>query len=228
MTFSTMKDNSYIAERIKAISDALPKGVTLIAVSKYHPVEAIETAYSAGQRDFGESKAQDLTVKHLALPSDIRWHFIGHLQSNKIKYIAPFIHLIHSIDSLRLLKEVNKQGIKTGRRIPCLLQIHIAQEETKFGFTPEECLTMLEEGEWRELQNVEIRGLMCMASNTDNEEQIASEFSAVQELFNTIKEQYFHRDRNFSVLSAGMSDDYPIAIEHGSTHIRIGSSIFNK
>ena len=223
-----MKDNSYIAERIKAISDALPKGVTLIAVSKYHPVEAIETAYSAGQRDFGESKAQDLTVKHLALPSDIRWHFIGHLQSNKIKYIAPFIHLIHSIDSLRLLKEVNKQGIKTGRRIPCLLQIHIAQEETKFGFTPEECLTMLEEGEWRELQNVEIRGLMCMASNTDNEEQIASEFSAVQELFNTIKEQYFHRDRNFSVLSAGMSDDYPIAIEHGSTHIRIGSSIFNK
>ena len=228
LTFSTMKDNSYIAERIKAISDALPKGVTLIAVSKYHPVEAIETAYSAGQRDFGESKAQDLTVKHLALPSDIRWHFIGHLQSNKIKYIAPFIHLIHSIDSLRLLKEVNKQGIKTGRRIPCLLQIHIAQEETKFGFTPEECLTMLEEGEWRELQNVEIRGLMCMASNTDNEEQIASEFSAVQELFNTIKEQYFHRDRNFSVLSAGMSDDYPIAIEHGSTHIRIGSSIFNK
>ena len=223
-----MKDNSYIAERIKAISDALPKGVTLIAVSKYHPVEAIETAYSAGQRDFGESKAQDLTVKYLALPSDIRWHFIGHLQSNKIKYIAPFIHLIHSIDSLRLLKEVNKQGIKTGRRIPCLLQIHIAQEETKFGFTPEECLTMLEEGEWRELQNVEIRGLMCMASNTDNEEQIASEFSAVQELFNTIKEQYFHRDRNFSVLSAGMSDDYPIAIEHGSTHIRIGSSIFNK
>ena len=223
-----MKDNSYIAERIKAISDALPKGVTLIAVSKYHPVEAIETAYSAGQRDFGESKAQDLTVKHLALPSDIRWHFIGHLQSNKIKYIAPFIHLIHSIDSLRLLKEVNKQGIKTGRRIPCLLQIHIAQEETKFGFTPEECLTRLEEGEWRELQNVEIRGLMCMASNTDNEEQIASEFSAVQELFNTIKEQYFHRDKNFSVLSAGMSDDYPIAIEHGSTHIRIGSSIFKK
>ena len=222
-----MKDNSYIAERIKAISDALPKGVTLIAVSKYHPVEAIETAYSAGQRDFGESKAQDLTVKHLALPSDIRWHFIGHLQSNKIKYIAPFIHLIHSIDSLRLLKEVDKQGIKIGRRIPCLLQIHIAQEETKFGFTPEECMAMLEEGEWRGLQNVEIRGLMCMASNTDNEEQIASEFSAVHELFNRIKELHFPNDGNFSVLSAGMSDDYPIAIEHGSTHIRIGSSIFN-
>ena len=223
-----MKDNNYIAERIKAISATLPEGVTLIAVSKYHPTEAIETAYGAGQRDFGESKAQDLTVKHKALPSDIRWHFIGHLQSNKIKYIAPFIHLIHSIDSLRLLQEVNKQGIKAGRRIPCLLQIHIAQEDTKFGFTPEECLAMLEDGQWRELHNVEIRGLMCMGSNTDNEEQIASEFSAVQELFGRIKELYFHNDGNFSILSAGMSDDYPIAIKHGSTHIRIGSNIFNR
>ena len=223
-----MKDNNYIAERIKAISATLPEGVTLIAVSKYHPTEAIETAYGAGQRDFGESKAQDLTVKHQALPSDIRWHFIGHLQSNKIKYIAPFIHLIHSIDSLRLLQEVNKQGIKAGRRIPCLLQIHIAQEDTKFGFTPEECLAMLEDGQWRELHNVEIRGLMCMGSNTDNEEQIASEFSAVQELFGRIKELYFPNDGNFSILSAGMSDDYPIAIKHGSTHIRIGSNIFNR
>ncbi len=223
-----MKDNNYIAERIKAISATLPEGVTLIAVSKYHPTEAIETAYGAGQRDFGESKAQDLTVKHKALPSDIRWHFIGHLQSNKIKYIAPFIHLIHSIDSLRLLQEVNKQGIKAGRRIPCLLQIHIAQEDTKFGFTPEECLAMLEDGQWRELHNVEIRGLMCMGSNTDNEEQIASEFLAVQELFGRIKELYFPNDGNFSILSAGMSDDYPIAIKHGSTHIRIGSNIFNR
>lgn len=223
-----MKDNNYIAERIKAISATLPEGVTLIAVSKYHPTEAIETAYGAGQRDFGESKAQDLTVKHKALPSDIRWHFIGHLQSNKIKYIAPFIHLIHSIDSLRLLQEVNKQGIKAGRRIPCLLQIHIAQEDTKFGFTSEECLAMLEDGQWRELHNVEIRGLMCMGSNTDNEEQIASEFSAVQELFGRIKELYFPNDGNFSILSAGMSDDYPIAIKHGSTHIRIGSNIFNR
>lgn len=223
-----MKDNNYIAERIKAISATLPEGVTLIAVSKYHSAEAIETAYDAGQRDFGESKAQDLTVKHKALPSDIRWHFIGHLQSNKIKYIAPFIHLIHSIDSLRLLQEVNKQGIKAGRRIPCLLQIHIAQEDTKFGFTPEECLAMLEDGQWRELHNVEIRGLMCMGSNTDNEEQIASEFLAVHELFGRIKELYFPNDGNFSILSAGMSDDYPIAIKHGSTHIRIGSSIFNR
>lgn len=221
-----MKDNSYIAERIKAMSAALPEGVTLIAVSKYHPVEAIKAAYDAGHREFGESKAQDLVIKHQELPDDIRWHFIGHLQSNKIKYIAPFIHLIHSIDTFRLLQEVDKQGAKTGRRIPCLLQIHIAQEETKFGFTPQECMTMLEEGQWQSLQNVEIRGLMCMASNTDDKEQIASEFSAVQQLFNRIKERFFAGNDRFSILSAGMSDDYPIAIGHGSTHIRIGSGIF--
>lgn len=223
-----MKDNSYIAERIKAINDTLPAGVTLVAVSKYHPAEAIEAAYDAGQREFGESKAQDLKVKYGMLPKDIKWHFIGHLQSNKIKYIAPFIHLIHSIDSLRLLEEVNRHGIKAGRRIPCLLQIHIAQEETKFGFTPEECIAMLDEGKWRSLQNTEIRGLMCMASNTDDNEQIASEFATVQELFKRIKQCHFADDDRFSIISAGMSDDYPIAIEHGSTHIRIGSSIFNE
>lgn len=221
-----MKDNSYIAERIKAMSATLPEGVTLIAVSKYHPVEAIRAAYDAGHREFGESKAQDLVIKHQELPKDIRWHFIGHLQSNKIKYIAPFIHLIHSIDTFKLLQEVDKQGAKTGRRIPCLLQIHIAQEESKFGFTPQECMEMLEEDQWRLLQNVEIRGLMCMASNTEDKEQIASEFSSVQQLFNRIKVRFFAEDDNFSILSAGMSDDYPIAIEHGSTHIRIGSGIF--
>ncbi|MBQ8694653.1 MAG: YggS family pyridoxal phosphate-dependent enzyme [Bacteroidaceae bacterium] len=221
-----MKDNSYIAERIKAMSATLPEGVTLIAVSKYHPVEAIRAAYDAGHREFGESKAQDLVIKHQELPKDIRWHFIGHLQSNKIKYIAPFIHLIHSIDTFKLLQEVDKQGAKTGRRIPCLLQIHIAQEESKFGFTPQECMEMLEEGQWRLLQNVEIRGLMCMASNTEDKEQIASEFSTVQRLFKVIKERFFTGNESFSILSAGMSDDYPIAIEHGSTHIRIGSGIF--
>ncbi|MBO5787971.1 MAG: YggS family pyridoxal phosphate-dependent enzyme [Bacteroidaceae bacterium] len=221
-----MKDNSYIAERIKEISATLPVGVTLIAVSKYHTAEDIATAYGAGQRDFGESKAQDLKVKHQQLPSDIRWHFIGHLQSNKIKYIAPFIHLIHSIDSLRLLQEVNRYGMKENRRIACLLQIHIATEETKFGFTPLECIAMLEEGSWRNLQNVEIKGLMCMASNTDDREQIAAEFATVETLFKEIKERFFKNDESFSVLSAGMSDDYPIAIEHGSTHVRIGSGIF--
>lgn len=222
-----MKQYSKIGEKIEKIRASLPQGVTLIAVSKYHPVEAIKAAYDAGQRHFGESKAQDLVVKQQALPTDVCWHFIGHLQSNKIKYIAPFVHLIHSIDSLRLLQEVNKQGAKNGRRIPCLLQIHIAQEDTKFGFTPDECLAMLESGEWRALENIEIRGLMCMASNTDDTGQIRKEFSTVGKLFATIRDKYF-AGGGFDVLSAGMSDDYPIAIEEGSNHIRVGSYIFSE
>ena len=220
-----MKDNR-IGDRIKAVRATLPQGVTLIAVSKYHPTEAIEAAYAAGQRDFGESKAQDLTAKYEALPKDIKWHFIGHLQTNKVKYIAPFVHLIHSIDSYKLLCEVNKQGAKAGRKVPCLLQIHIAQEETKFGYTPQECKEMLAQGEWQKLDNVELCGIMCMASNTDNTAQIHSEFSQAQKLFNEIKESYFAKNERFCIISAGMSDDHPIAIEHGSTHIRLGSSIF--
>ena len=220
-----MKAN--IAEQIKRISDTLPCGVTLIAVSKYHPADAVMQAYEAGQRDFGESKAQDLVKKHDILPDDIKWHFIGHLQSNKIKYIAPFVHLIHSIDSYKLLQEVNRHGEKQNRRIACLLQIHIAQEETKFGFTPDECMEMLSNNEWQSLKNVEIRGLMCMASNTDDESQIADEFSKVQMLFNNIKEKFFAGNGCFNILSAGMSDDYPIAIKFGSNHIRVGSKIFS-
>ena len=220
-----MKDNT-IGEKIKALHATLPQGVTLIAVSKYHPVEAVQAAYEAGQRDFGESKAQDLTVKHDTLPKDINWHFIGHLQTNKVKYIAPFVHLIHSIDSYKLLLEVNRQGAKASRTIPCLLQIHIAQEETKFGLTPQECRELLAQGEWRTLENIELRGIMCMASNTDDQEQIAGEFSQAQQLFNEIKELYFADNERFNIISAGMSDDYPIAIAHGSTHIRLGSSIF--
>ena len=220
-----MKDNR-IGEKIKAVCATLPKGVTLIAVSKYHPAEAVQAAYDAGQRDFGESKAQDLTAKHDTLPQDINWHFIGHLQTNKVKYIAPFVHLIHSIDSYKLLLEVNRQGAKASRTIPCLLQIHIAQEETKFGLTPQECRELLAQGEWRTLENIELRGIMCMASNTDDQEQIAGEFSQAQQLFNEIKELYFADNERFNIISAGMSDDYPIAIAHGSTHIRLGSSIF--
>lgn len=220
-----MKAN--IAEQIKRISDTLPCGVTLIAVSKYHPADAVMQAYEAGQRDFGESKAQDLVKKHDILPDDIKWHFIGHLQSNKIKYIAPFVHLIHSIDSYKLLQEVNRHGEKQNRRIACLLQIHIAQEETKFGFTPDECMEMLSNNEWQSLKNIEIRGIMCMASNTDDESQIADEFSKVQMLFNDIKENFFAGNENFNILSAGMSDDYPIAIKFGSNHIRVGSKIFS-
>lgn len=224
-----MRDNGYIGERIKRINAALPDGVTLIAVSKYHPAEAVQAAYEAGQRDFGESKAQDLVKKQQELPADIRWHFIGHLQSNKIKYIAPFVHLIHSIDSYRLLQEVDRHGAKNGRRIPCLLQIHIAKEDTKFGFTPDECISMLQDSAWRTLQNIEIRGVMCMASNTDDLELIREEFDAVQRLFLEMKERFFNDEKNrFDIMSAGMSDDYPIAMEHGSTHIRIGSGIFCK
>ena len=217
---------SDIRRNIEKIRATLPDGVTLIAVSKYHPIEAIVEAYDAGGRDFGESKAQDLRIKQQALPKDIKWHFIGHLQSNKIKYIAPFIHLIHSIDTLRLLQEVDKHAAKAGRVIPCLLQIHIAEEETKFGFTPNECRAMLDEGSWRNLKNIQIRGLMCMASNTDNAAQIKEEFAAVKALFDEIREKHFSGDGSFDTFSAGMSDDYPIAIEAGSTHIRVGSNIF--
>lgn len=215
-----------IANNIKEIQALLPTGVTLIAVSKYHPKEAIEVAYKTGQRDFGESKVQDLRIKQQELPKDIRWHFIGHLQSNKIKYIAPFVHLIHSVDTFRLLQEIDKHGSKIGRKIPCLLQIHIAQEDTKFGFTPDECRDMLACGEWRALHNVEIRGLMCMASNTDDTTQIEREFSTVKQLFDEIKSKYFTEATAFDILSAGMSDDFEIAIANGSTHIRIGSDIF--
>ena len=223
-----MKDNSYIGKRIEAIRAALPQGVTLIAVSKYHPAEAIEAAYAAGQRDFGESKAQDLVVKQQQLPKDINWHFIGHLQSNKIKYIAPFIHLIHSIDSLRLLQEVNKQGAKVGRRIPCLLQIHIAREETKFGFSPDECRDMLRQERWKDLQHIRICGVMGMATNTDNEADIDQEFQTLAALFQEIKEIHFTQDPYFTEVSMGMSNDYPIAVKNGSTLVRVGSRIFGE
>lgn len=217
---------SSIRERLQAIRSTLPEGVQLLAISKYYPVEAIMEAYDAGQRDFGENKAQDLVAKQQQLPDDIRWHFTGHLQSNKIKYIAPFVHLIHSVDSLQLLKEINKHGVKTGRTISCLLQIHIAQEETKFGFSTEECLAMLASEEWKELKNIHIRGLMCMASNTDDKEQIAKEFATVKSLFDEIRDRWFDDDSEFDTLSAGMSDDYLTAVAAGSTCVRIGSRIF--
>ena len=217
---------SSIRERLQAIRSTLPEGVQLLAISKYYPVEAIMEAYDAGQRDFGENKAQDLVAKQQQLPDDIRWHFTGHLQSNKIKYIAPFVHIIHSVDSLQLLKEINKHGVKTGRTISCLLQIHIAQEETKFGFSTEECLAMLASEEWKELKNIHIRGLMCMASNTDDKEQIAKEFATVKSLFDEIRDKWFDDDSEFDTISAGMSDDYLTAVAAGSTCVRIGSSIF--
>ena len=217
---------SSIQAEIQAIRQELPEGVRLVAVSKYHPVGALIEAYEGGQRIFGESKVQEMTQKHEALPKDIEWHFIGHLQKNKVKYIAPYVALIHGIDSYKLLAEVDKQAEKAGRIIPCLLQIHIAQEETKFGFTPDECMAMLDDAAFRSLTHVQIAGLMGMATYTDNQEQIIQEFSTLSSLFRKLKETYFKDEPSFCEISMGMSGDYPLAISQGSTLIRIGSRIF--
>ncbi len=217
---------SHIQEEIQTIKAGLPESVRLVAVSKFHPIEALQEAYEGGQRIFGESKVQEMTQKYEALPKDIEWHFIGHLQTNKIKYMAPYVALIHGVDSYKLLSEINKQAAKAGRIIPCLLQIHIAQEETKFGFSTDECRSMLEEGNWRQLKNVQIAGVMGMATNTEDEAQIKREFSTLSAFFQEVKETYFREVSSFKEISMGMSDDYPIAIEEGSTLIRIGSRIF--
>ena len=215
-----------IQNNIREVLATLPDGVRLVAVSKFHPVEALQEAYDAGQRIFGESKVQEMTAKYEQLPTDIEWHFIGHLQTNKVKYIAPYVSLIHGVDSYKLLLEINRQGQRVGRIIPCLLQLHVAQEETKFGFSPEECLQMLTEGEWRTLPYVSIRGLMGMASNTDDMVQVRQEFSTLGRFFSQVKEKFFSGKPEFCELSMGMSDDYPIAIEEGSTLVRVGSRIF--
>ena len=219
---------SPIQEEIKSIQERLPEHVRLVAVSKFHPIEALEEAYAAGQRVFGESKVQEMTTKYEALPKDIEWHFIGHLQTNKIKYMAPYVALIHGVDSFKLLKEINKQAIKAERTIPCLLQIHIAQEESKFGFSFDECRQMLEEGCWKELTHISIAGLMGMATNTDDENIIQQEFHSLGAFFQEIKDSYFSNQPAFKEISMGMSDDYPIAIAEGSTLVRIGSKIFGQ
>lgn len=219
---------SHIQAEINGIKASLPSHVRLVAVSKYHPVEALQEAYEAGQRIFGESKVQEMTQKYEVLPKDIEWHFIGHLQTNKIKYIAPFVSLIHGVDSYKLLAEINKQAIKAGRVIPCLLQIHIAKEETKFGFSLDECTEMLEEGTWKTLENIQIAGVMGMGTNTDDEELIAQEFETLSLFFHEIKDTYFKEAPSFKEISMGMSDDYPLAIEKGSTLIRVGSKIFGE
>ena len=217
-----------IAQNIVQLKTSLPQGVTLVAVSKFHPVEALWEAYNAGQRVFGESRAQELSAKQKVLPEDIEWHFIGHLQSNKIKYMIPYVAMIHGIDTYKLLAEVNKQAGKAGRTVNCLLQIHVAQEETKFGFSPEECREMLDAGEWKALAHVRICGLMGMASNTDNIEQINGEFRLLSSLFKEIKENWFADSDVFRELSMGMSHDYHEAIASGSTLVRVGSKIFGE
>ena len=215
-----------IASNLQKVRASLNEGVELVAVSKYHPVEAALEAYEAGQRVFGESREQELRVKHEQLPKDIRWHFIGHLQTNKVKYIAPYIAMIEAVDSLKLLKEINRQAERCDRIIDVLLELHLAQEETKSGMTPEECLDMLEEGEWRTLANVRIRGIMMMASNTNDEGLIRREFLMAKNCFDDIKSRYFMDNESFNVRSYGMSGDYLIAQQCGSNHVRVGSKIF--
>jgi pyridoxal phosphate enzyme (YggS family) len=211
-----------IGANIRKISEEIPAGVKLVAVSKTKPVEAILEAYAAGQRAFGENKVQEMVDKQAQLPADIEWHLIGHLQSNKVKYIAPFVHLIHAVDSLKLLEVINKEAVKNNRVIDCLLQFHIAQEETKFGLSLEEAEQLLASESFRSMQNVAIKGVMGMASFTEDEQLIRSEFRNLKSIFKQIS----NHQSQFSILSFGMSGDYKIAIEEGSNMIRVGSSIF--
>lgn len=215
-----------IAEKILALKQTLPASVQLIAVSKTKPNEDIIQAYQAGQRVFGENKVQEMADKYESLPKDIQWHLIGHLQTNKVKYIAPFVTLIHAVDSLKLLKEINKEAKKNNRVIDCLLQFFIASEETKFGLTFEEATEILESKEFIEMENVRIVGLMGMASFVEDEDQIRDEFRTLYNYFQVIKSHHFKFNSDFKELSMGMSGDYAIAIEEGSTMVRIGSSIF--
>ncbi len=215
-----------VATNLHKIKDNLPKGVELIAISKYHPKAYIEAAYNEGQRIFGESHVQELQGKVGELPEDIAWHFIGHLQTNKVKYIAPYISMIQSVDSVKLLKEINKQAAKHNRVINVLLELHIAEEETKYGFTLDLCREWLASGELNELQNVHISGLMMMASNTDDEAQVKAEMMAAANFFDEIKAKYFADDAAFKERSWGMSQDYDIALACRSTMIRVGTAIF--
>jgi PLP dependent protein len=216
-----------IKNNIEEILQTLPKGCTLIAVSKTHPPETVLKAYAAGQRIFGENKVQELSAKYEVLPKDIQWHLIGHLQSNKVKYIAPFVHLIHSVDSLKLLQEINKQAGKNNRVVQCLLQVHIAKEETKFGFLPEELMALITATELKTMTSIKIIGLMGMATLTADNEQVRSEFKSLKHLFDEVKNKSGLPDTVvMQELSMGMSSDYKIAAEEGSTMVRVGSAIF--
>ena len=215
-----------VKTHLHEVTDHLPQGVRLVAISKYHPNEYIEAAYEEGQRVFGESHEQELRLKHQSLPQDIEWHFIGHLQTNKVKYIAPYVTMIEAVDSLKLLREINKQAEKCDRRIKVLLELHIAEEATKYGLTLDDCRELLAAGEWRDMHNVQICGIMMMASLTDDTNQIRREMQTARDFFNEVKAQYFADDEAFCERSWGMSDDYPIALETGSTMIRVGTKIF--
>ena len=217
-----------IKENLNRIKATLPAGVRLVAVSKTHPAEMIQEAYDAGQRVFGENKVQEMTAKSQVLPADIEWHFIGHVQSNKIRMMAPYVSVIQGVDTFDKLVEIDRQAARFNRHITCLLQLHIASEETKFGFSADECTRMLDEGKWKDLQNITIGGVMGMATNTDDEAQVLGEFHHPTELFDTYKAKYFSATPEFNTISAGMSGDYELAIRSGSNMVRIGSSIFGE
>jgi pyridoxal phosphate enzyme (YggS family) len=217
-----------ISKNITSVLDSIPDSVTLVAVSKTKPNEDIMKAYNTGHRVFGENKVQELTRKSEELPRDIEWHFIGHLQSNKVKYLAPFVSLIHGVDSFKLLKTVNKEAKKNNRVINCLLQCKIAEEETKFGMTEEEVMALLDSDEFKALENISIRGIMGMATNTRDEEQVNAEFQSLKSIFTNVKSKYFAENSRFSEISMGMSHDYKLAINAGATMIRLGSIIFGE
>ena len=215
-----------VKENLETVRKTIPSGVLLVAVSKTKPVEDIQEAYDAGQRAFGENYPQEMRDKHEVLPKDIQWHFIGHLQTNKIKYIIPFVTLIHSIDTANLLEAVNKEARKHDRVVDCLLQFHIAQEETKFGLDLNEARQLLESEVFKQMDNIRICGVMGMATFTDDEVEIRKEFKHLKEIFEILKKDYFDGQSQFKELSMGMSEDYPIAIEEGATLVRVGSKIF--
>lgn len=215
-----------IKDNLETVRKSIPSGVLLVAVSKTKPVEDLMEAYEAGQRVFGENHALEMRDKHEVLPKDIDWHFIGHLQTNKIKYIIPFVRLIHSIDTFNLLQAVNKEAVKNNRVVDCLLQFHVAEEETKFGLSLEEADDILNSDTFKELKNIRICGIMGMATNTDNQVQIRKEFHHLKEIFGTLKAKYFADCEYFKEISMGMSHDYQLAIEEGSTMVRVGSRIF--
>ena len=215
-----------VAKNLHEVLGNLPQDVRLVAISKYHPDEYIRAAYAEGQRVFGESHEQELSHKVEMLPKDIEWHFIGHLQTNKVKYIAPYISMIEAVDSLKLLKEIDKQAAKHDRIINVLLELHIAEEETKYGLTLDACRELSEDGTWRTLGHIRICGLMMMASNTDDQKQIAAEFDTAARFFDELKACYFADSEAFKERSWGMSNDYLTAIAHGSTMVRVGTAIF--
>jgi pyridoxal phosphate enzyme (YggS family) len=212
---------------LKRILQELPAGVKLVVVSKTVSVETIQEVYNDGHRIFGENRAQALIEKQPVLPGDIEWHFIGHLQSNKVKYIAPFVSMIHSVDSLKLLKEIDKEGAKNDRVIPCLLQFHIASEETKYGLDLPEAVDILADPEVHELQHVTIAGVMGMATFSEDDKLVRQEFRHLKSIFTSLKENFFPYDSSFSEISMGMSGDYKIAVEEGSTIVRIGTAVFS-